>query len=170
MWEIPLAPKDIIVPLVSGVIGAFVGGWATVFFQRKSERKRHAEKTLFDVYMMLMDLKGRHFWITSAEVQGKESGQQIREKFQDIRWRIADEIRKIDYLPEAEDILRVMFALTYRSEGGRADEFDRLLKALGKKINSRYDRVMAEITRENQALMVRDADEFFRRQKKIEPL
>ena len=174
MWKVVLASKDLIIPLISGVIGAFVGafvgGWATIFFQRKTERKRHADKVLFDVYMMLMDLNGRHFWVTSAEVQGKESDPRILERVQDIRWRIADEIRKIDHLPEARDILRAMFTLTYQSERGRAEEFDRLLSVLGKRVNPRYDEVMAEITHENQALMFSNPDEFFRRKSRIEPL
>jgi len=169
MWRLILASKDLIIPFASGVVGAFVGGWATIFFQRNTERKRLAEKILFNVYMMLMELKGWHFWITSAEIRGKESDQRILGEFQDKRWRVADEMRKIDHLPEAREILRVMFSLTYKSERERADELDRLLDVLGKKLNRQYDQVMAEITRENRALMVRDSDEFFFRQKRIQP-
>ena len=168
-----LTLKDIIIPLASGaigVVGAVIGGWATAFFQRRHERKRRTENVLFGVYMMLMDLRGHHFWITSAEVRGQDSDPKIIQRFQDTRWRIADEMRKIDQLPEARDILRAMFSLTYESESRRADMLDQLVDALGEKVNSRYDEVMAEITRENQALMVKDTDEFFHRRKKIEPL
>jgi hypothetical protein len=174
MWHVLLTSKDILIPLASGVVGAVVGavvgGWATMFFQRKADRKRHVENVLFNVYMMLMEFKGRHFWITSAEIRGTEANPRVVSGFEDIRWRIADEMRKLDQLPEGRDILHVMFSLTYASESGRAEDLNRLLDVLGKRVNPRYDQVMKEITAENQALMFTDGDEFFRRQKRIQPL
>jgi hypothetical protein len=79
-------------------------------------------------------------------------------------------MRKIDHLPEARDILRAMFLLTYPTEGERAAELDRLVETLGKRVNPRYDAVMEEITRENQGLMASNANEFFRNQRKIQPM
>lgn len=158
--------REFIIPLV---VGGF-GGWATIFFQRRAERRRRAEDVLFAVYMMLMDLKGRHFWIASAELRKEESPLRARQAFQDMRWRIADEVRKIDHFPEARELLRAMFSLTYKSERERADELDRLTTQLGQKVNPRYDAAMAEITHENQLMMVADFDEFWRRRTKLEPL
>jgi len=169
MWESPFASKDIAIPLVTGLIGAVAGGWATIFFQRKTERERRSENVLFDIYMMLMELKGHHFWIRSAELQRRESDPRVLSNFEKTRWRIADEMRKIDHLPEARDILRAMFLLTYPSEGERAAELDRLVETLGKRVNPRYDAVMAEITRANQRLMTSNMNEFFRNQRKIQP-
>lgn len=119
---------------------------------------------------MLLELHAVHFWIVSSEVRSEECRAETLVTFNRLRWRIADELRKLDRLSDLEVVLRAMFGLHYESERERAEELSKALDQLGRDVNPRYTAAMAKITEDNQALMATNLEEFVRRQKKVEPL
>lgn len=154
--------------LLIAVVGGLVGAWAAIFFQRRREREKSLEKARFDIYMNLLSLNSRHFWITVAEIHHEKSKPEMIQKYQDAAWTIADKLRQIDELPEARDILRVIFSLEFESEAKRSEALNKVIDQLGKEVNPRYSQFIKQISQENQALMVRDFEEFWRRQRKIQ--
>ena len=150
--------------------GAVGGAGAAVLLQQWSKRRKAAADTLFKIYMLLMEVNGQHFWITSREVRSEEPRQETLKRFEDLRWQIADEARKVDYVPEIRDVLHALFSLSFESEAKRNARLSELLDRMGKKLNPKYAQIMKEITNENGALMVSDVEEFIRRQRKIQPL
>jgi hypothetical protein len=64
-------------------VGASGSYWLLAALNRKTERERRSENVLFDVYMRLMELKGHHFWITSADIQGRESDPRVLNNFEE---------------------------------------------------------------------------------------
>jgi H+/gluconate symporter-like permease len=154
---------------VTGLLIGILVSAAGEYFRRLSERKETQRELLFQVYMMLMELNGIHFWIASSEVRREEPNPEHAKKFHDTGWRIADLLRQIDKLPLAPAILEAMFSLKFPDETQRAQEIERLLESLGEQVNPRYDTAIKKITRDNQNLMMGNLDEFFRRKKKIQP-
>ena len=148
--------------------GAFVGAQANSYFQRRSKRSEAREEGRFRVYMMLLDLYSRHHWIASADIHLELASVTTRVEFHRQCWRVADELRKIDTMPETEEILRTMFSLHFENEIQRANALSDLLDRLGKKVNPQYAKVIKQISKENISLMAKDPDTASRRQKKIE--
>lgn len=79
--------------MISGIIGGIAGAVATIQFQKYQDRTKALGERRFKIYMMLMELNGHHFWITSAEMHGEIARPEILHKFHSMRWRIADELR-----------------------------------------------------------------------------
>ena len=154
---------------VAGLMTGILVSAAGAYFNWLRERKKAQRELLFQVYMMLMELSGIHFWIASREVRGEEPNPEHASKFHDMGWRIADLLRQIDKLPPAPAILEAMFSLKFAKEAQRAEEIDRLLESLGEQVNPRYNMAVKQISRENQKLMMVNVDEFFRRKKQIQP-
>ena len=154
---------------VAGLLTGILVTAAGTYFTWVRERKKAQRELLFQVYMMLIELNGTHFWITSSEVRGEEPNPEHPKKFHDTAWRIADLLRQIDEVPLAPMILTAIFSLKFSHETQRAEEIDRLLEDLGRQVNPRYDSAIKQISRENQKLMMDNLDEFFRRKKQIQP-
>jgi hypothetical protein len=152
----------------AGLLAGILVSAAGTYFTWIRERKKTQRELLFQVYMMLIELNGIHFWIASREVRGEEPNPEHAKKFQDMGWRIADLIRQIDKLPLMPEILEAMFSLKFPHEPQRAQEIDRLVEALGEQVNPRYNMAIKRISRENQKLMMTNPDEFLRRQKRIQ--
>ena len=154
--------------LISGFIGAIAGACATVWFQRWNDRRDTEAKGRFRIYMMLLDLYSRHFSIASADMRKELADSLTRLEFHRQSWRIADELRKIDKIPEAEEILRMMLSLEFENEIDRAKMMEGVIDRLGKKVNPRYAAIIKDISQKNQQLMAKDFRESIRRTKKIE--
>lgn len=154
---------------VGGLLTGILVTAAGTYLQWLKEKKKTQKDILFQVYMLLMELNGQHFWITSRQVQGQEPKPEHTQKFSDTGWRIADLVRQIDNHPLAPAILAAVFSLKFPHESKRSDEIERLLDELGVRVNPLYNAAMKQITRENQTLMMADLDEFFRRKKRILP-
>lgn len=150
------------------VVGAFLGAGAKELFQHWSEYRKKDEDVRFKIYMMLLDLNSRHFSIASADMHGTIADPSTRLEFHKQCWRIADELRKYDGLPETEEILRVLFGLNFENEIHRSRMLGDLIDRLGSKVNPRYAKFIKKISLENQRLMAENREEAFRRQKKIE--
>ncbi len=152
--------------LISGFLGALIGAGATILFQRWNDRKNVLTDGRFNIYTKLLDLKSEHFWILSSDIRGENPDREVVEKFDRLRCHIADEIRKVDELPEAEDIIRTLFSLTFKSESQRSKALSRILDRLGKQVNPKYDRLMKEITEEN--LFLQSQGEYYERLHKVQ--
>ena len=160
-----------------GIVGVIVGGGITILavviayvLQSRRERKETEDEIIFIIYMMLLELVGHHFWIVSDETLGQKSSERVLSSYHRTCWRIADEIRKVDKLQEAEDILRVMFSLAYDTESKRSDDFGKILDSIGQQVNPNYARIIKEISEENQIMLASDFEEYWRRHRKIQPL
>ena len=150
--------------LLVGISLAGVG----VYFHWLSDKRKKQEELLFQVYMRLFDLHGRHFWIYSQESSGRQSDLRPGVRFNRVRWRMADLLRQVDSLPELPAILHAMFNLNrFSSEKERHEEIGRLMHVLGARINPRYNKAMQELSAENQRMMVVNFDEYWRRKNQL---
>jgi len=154
--------------LFSALLGALIGAVATGFIQLWIARRRAAEKAQFELYMMLLELKGIHFWIVSSEIHGERGPTEIIVRFSQLRWRIADKLREINNMPEAEEILTTMFSLRFETEQQRSQALTRVIDHLGERINPRYVQIMKRISEENSDALEKDPDEYLRRLKKVQ--
>ncbi len=144
-----------------------MGSASTILFQRWSDKKTRLESSRFQIYMRLLDLNVWHFWIVSAETKGETISKEIARNFDDIRWRIADELRKEDNIPECSDILMALFSLQFKTEKDRAASLKTTIDKLAKTVNPRYAVAIREVSQQNEELMKSNVNEFFRRQNKI---
>ncbi len=154
--------------LISGVLGGIVGALATVLYQKHQDTKKALEERRFKIYMMLMELNGHHFWISSAEMRGETAPPEVLQKFNGMRWRIADELRQADDLPQLEAILNAMFSLDFEAERERSEALTKVIDQLGGKANPRYQKAIQAIDERSQQLMMKNMDEFFRRKNKVD--
>ena len=133
-----------------------VTAWLAVrWTQRASKQERHGEVE-FSIYMHLLVWKGLQWWSASAEVSGKECSPATLAKREDVAWIVADKVRSADAMPDAEDILRLLFSMKFADEKTRAARADEVVKALGARINPQYNDAMEQITKENESLLESD--------------
>jgi hypothetical protein len=153
--------------LLSGACGAIIGavltGWLTVWLQGRHEQKRETEERLFGVYMLLLNAKSWHWWIATSEHDRERPRSTTAREFNRIRWQIADEIRRIDRVQIAEDVLRVLFDLGFASEAEREKELDKIVNRLGRQVNARYADIMESIHADNGKLLAADLDTYLDR-------
>lgn len=158
------------ITLAVSLMAGLVGGWASAQFQYWYSHRGSLEEGRFRMYMMLLELNGFHFWITSAEIRREQPEREAVRRFDEMRWRIADELRKADRLTETEDIVRVLFSLTFPSETDRSQALGQVIDRLGERVNPRYRRAVQKTGKENQELMADDFQEYWKRHKKITSL
>lgn len=128
------------------VVAALVG-WG---IQNYRERQASIDKTLFDVYMLFLELLGTYFWVASAEVRKEESPQEMRAKSQELAWRIADKLRQEDRIPFMSDLLTILFGeAAYSSAAARHDAMNELADRLGERVNPRYKEAVGALTPRN---------------------
>src|SRR5690349_11795453 len=116
--------------IVIGLLTAWVGGWAQATFLRRNERKRSLEEQRFKIYMLLLEAKSWHFWLCSSEINQQPFQPKPVTRFEEMRWRIADELRKADDLPELPRILRVLFSTEFATEWDRSRAIDQVIDLL----------------------------------------
>lgn len=142
-----------IVALASAIITVVV----TIYLTSKNEKKKESDKTLFRIYMQLMEIYGLYFWVSAEEIHGNRENEnngrrEERFKIQQLSWKIADELRKIDHLPVMEDIINLLFAEDrdkYPSATARYKDFSDVLDKLSKKLNPNYQRIVCQISKKN---------------------
>lgn len=159
---------DYIVLALTAFLGALFGAWATYYYTCKFDKLRKNEESIFNIYHMLCDLYNMHFWITSAEAQGRVPENTIVQNYYSYCWKIADELRKIDRIPVAEEILEAMFSLKFEQERHRAEMLQNICNKLGEQVNPNYCKIINRISMESLELMIKDMDEYFRRRRKIQ--
>lgn len=167
--------------LVAAVVGSIIGAAAAVLFQRWSEGRRKLETRRFRVYMGMLDVYQRHFWIRSYEIRNEEIPRQVRYDFEEARWKVADQLREADDLDLLPEVVDALFSLRFASEGARGDLISVLIERLSRQVNPRYAQVnpryaqaMKAIGEETMRLIQQDmqqkGDEWMTRRRKIEPL
>jgi hypothetical protein len=136
--------------LVSGVLLAFVAAYVTAVFERRRERRAKVEETRFRIYMKLMDLHSRYFWLASAEMRREEPPTGTRPKLQELAFEISDELRSADQVEKLEEILDVLFCEpAYDTAMKRYHAIQALLDQLGKQVNPRFAKKIREISEKN---------------------
>lgn len=143
----------------SALGGAVIGAVATVYFQRRADRAKEKETIRFRVYLKLLDCQDPLFWMSCSEMHRDELGQdgkaralEHKRAFEQTRMRLADELRKIDDLPQMERILRVLFSEKYESAIRRHEDLMRVIDDLGNACNPRFCQVARKISEENLRL------------------
>ena len=91
--------------LIGAILGAVIAAIATVLLQHWRSKKTYLKEQRFKIYMLLHEAYGKHFWIASADLRGELANDEVRRQFESISWKIADEVRTIDIMPETEAIL-----------------------------------------------------------------
>src|SRR5690242_16807832 len=107
-----------VIPAVVSLAGVFLGAWLGYVGGRRVARlqvRAHVEaeneKTLnhdrFSVYMKLLALCARYFWIATpgAEHDMSPGMLQTRAECFKLAWDIAEQIRRINVLPASEELL-----------------------------------------------------------------
>jgi len=134
----------------SGVGVSATAAWVSSLFQQRSDRRRRREQAAFQVYMLLLELNGRYFWVTSKEMHGEPPPPEITAKVRDLAWRIADKLREADDVQHSEEILTVLMSEdAYKTAQERANALNAVIDKLGDSVNPRYARVMRTISDKN---------------------
>src|ERR1700737_2850886 len=120
---------------VGGLLTGILVTAAGTYLQWFKEKRKTQKDLLFQVYMLLMEANGIHFWIASREVRGEEPKLEYVKKFNDLGWRIADLLRQVDEHPMAPAILAALFSFKFPHETQRSEEIERLLEELGARVN-----------------------------------
>lgn len=143
-----------------GLLGVLLGGFITYYLEKRLEAKREFEAVSFRVYMMLLDLYGRHQSIVTAEFHNELAPIERRRGYDRMRWLISDELRKAE-LPELEEIMLALHG-DFRTESQRAEALNVVTDKLGTRINQKYVDVARKLGEMNESSMLNDP-EFFKR-------
>lgn len=139
----------VILGFVSGIGVILVGAYVASILQRRNERLRRTEDTLFKIYMKLMELNGYYFWYTSAEIRKEKVPSDIKRKTRDLSWQISDLLRVTDDFKLLPRILTVLFDDNSIPARERYDEIKKIINELGDLINPQYSKIMKEISQRN---------------------
>jgi hypothetical protein len=146
-------PTELVTPIVSFASGVGVSIFAAVVsheLQKRREKRQRREQAAFQVYMLLMDLNGRYFWIASSELHGEPPMPEIATKVRDLAWRIADKLREADDVQHVEEILRVLMSEdAYKTANDRANALNTVIDSIGKTVNPRYAKLIQGISEGN---------------------
>jgi hypothetical protein len=151
--------------LLLAVAGGAIGAWASSHFQGKRERKRELDRKAFGLFERLSLLRDVRWSATVLEFHGEPLDHEEVEKYNRLSWEVADMLREIDEIPEAEDILRAVWSLDYAQENERYDALSAVLERLGKRLNPKYHGIVSEIGAGSRRLMQSDFDEYRRRRR-----
>lgn len=135
--------------LIGAILGAIIAAIATVLLQHWRSKKTYFKEKKFKIYMLLHEAYGKHFWIASADLRGELAKDEVRRQFESVSWKIADEMRTIDIVPETEAILHTLFSLRFENENERAKAFEKLLDEMGQELNPKYSEIMRRLSKEN---------------------
>ena len=140
------------------LVGAVIGALATVYFQRRSDRAKEKEAIRFHVYLRLLDCLNPLFWMSCDDMHERRPigmtfpSTPHEHLFQEMAWKTADELRKIDDLPQMERILRALFGESFSSAANRHEELGRVIDELAEECNPRFCRVLRALGKEHLRL------------------
>lgn len=149
------------------IIAAAVGIW----FTARHERGRQLAERRQRIYMMLLDLKQEHFWISSGDMPmpDREIPPESKKRYWEGCWKVADELRAADSLRQLPGIVDALFSLRFEHEWQRADAIGKVIEDLGRDVNPRFVGAMRQRDREAMELVGKSGEEWMRRRGKIEP-
>lgn len=162
---------EFIAGFLSAALIAIISAAASIFFTGRHERGTRLGERRQRIYMMLLDLKQTHFWISSGDqpMPGREIRPEIKDRYWQDALRIADELRAADELPQVPDIVDALFGLRFEHEWQRAEQIGKVIDDLGREVNPRFVEAMRRRDRESMELMQRDTEVWWQRRGKIEP-
>jgi uncharacterized membrane protein YccC len=142
-----LAPT---IGFASGVGVSAIATWISSLLQNRNDRRRRREQAAFQVYMLLLDLNSRYFWVASKEMHGEPAPPQIAAEAYDLAWRIADKLREADDVEHLEEILTVLMSEdAYKTASDRAKALRVLIDKMGYAVNPRYAKLIESISTNN---------------------
>jgi len=162
--------NELLTLLLVALAGGVVGAWANSYFQAKRERQRELDREAFHLFERLALLRDVHWSATVLEFHGEPLDPEEVVKYNRLSWEVADMLREIDEIPEAEDILRAMWSLDYTQEKERYDDLSAVLERLGKRLNPKYHDIVSKLGAQSRQLMQSDFDEYKRRRRWVYPL
>jgi hypothetical protein len=144
---------DPLLAFFSGVGVSLVGALVANILTRRRERRRVVEERRFEIYMKLMELYGRYFWFTVAELHKEVVSHGMRRKCRDLAWQIADMLRSADEVDLLEQVLEVTLGPTFGTASERHKAMGGLLDQLGRRVSPRYSKKIREISEANIRLL-----------------
>jgi hypothetical protein len=146
-------PTGWLVPAIgfaSGVGVSAIAAWVSSVLQHRNDLRRRREQAAFEVYMLLLDLNGRYFWVASKEMHGEPTPPEIAAKVHDLAWRTADKLREADDVQHLEEILTVLMSEdAYKTANDRAKALNGLIDKMGRTVNPRYAKLIEGISTKN---------------------
>lgn len=146
-------PVDLVGTAIVFASGVSVSGIAAAIgsqLQKRRERQRRREQAAFEVFMLLLDLNSRYFWITSNEIHGEPPPPEIAIEVHRLAFRIADKLREADDIQHLKEILRVLMDEdAYATAVDRAAALDAVIKDIGDTVNPRYAKAIRDISASN---------------------
>lgn len=162
---------EYIVGFLSAAIIAILGAAVAYFFNRRQERGTRLDERRQRIYMMLLELKQTHFWISSGDMPfpDRDIPSDVKDQYWGAAWRIIDELRAADDLHQGPEIIETLIGLNFEHEWQRAEMMGKIINDLGRDVTPRVAKALRERDRRAMDLMQRDSDEWWRRRGKIEP-
>jgi hypothetical protein len=138
------------VAFASGVGVSAIAAWISSLLQRRMDRQRRRDQSSFEVYMLLLELNGRYFWVASREIHGELPPPEIAAKVRDLALQIADKLREADEIQHLEEILTVLMSEdAHKTAHDRANALNAVIDKLGDTVNPCYRRVIRTISDNN---------------------
>ncbi len=138
----------------SGVAISLFGAIVANIIQKRNNAERIKKETRFEVYMKLMEIYGLYWEIYMAELHKEEYKMETKHKLWSLSWQIADKVREYDKIEYIEDIMSVLFNKNFKTAKDRYYEIKSILDKLGHKINPKYNKLLNEISEQNEKLLI----------------
>jgi len=140
----------LIVSFASGVGVSIFAAVVSHQLQKRRDQRQRREQAAFQVYMLLLDLDSRYFWIASNELRGEPPRSEIVAEVRGLAWRIADKLREADTVPHLEELLTVLMSEdAYRTANDRANALNAVTGRIGDTVNPRYAKLIRSISENN---------------------
>jgi len=137
---------SVLLAFLSGVGVSVAGVLVASYLQRRRDLQQKVEAARFEIYLKLLELESRYFWLCLDE----EANQDIYPEMWGLSWSIADALRRVDRLEFADRVLQILFSNRYASPSERAEALRILIDNLGAAVNPRYVKSINLIREDNK--------------------
>jgi hypothetical protein len=162
---------EYIAGFLSAALVGILSAAAAYYFALRRERGTRLAERRQRIYLMLLELKQTHFWISSGDMPmpDRDIPPEIKDQYWTAAWRIIDELRAADDLRQGPDVIDALIGLGFEHEWQRAEQLGRIIHDLGRDVTPRVAKALQQRDRAAMELMHRNSDEWWRRRGKIEP-
>jgi hypothetical protein len=157
------------VGFASGALVGVIGSAAAVYFAHRVESGKDLAERRHRIYMLLLELYHKHFWISTNDMHGTQIKREFKQEFQELKFKIMDELRGADRLKQLPNIVDVVLSLRFNTETDRAVRLRGVIDDLAKDVNPRFIAATKKNDQELMKLMGADTQEYWRRLRKIDP-
>lgn len=138
------------IAFASGIGISLAAAYASYMLQLGKDRRQRREEAAFRVYMLLLELHGFYFWITSAELRGEPPPAEVPPKVCKIAMQIAEKLREADDVEHLEEILIVLMREdAYKTAADRANALNAVIDRMGNALTPRYAEIVRRISDDN---------------------